>query len=218
MPSITFILTIHSVCIQCSVQSYWVSHAFAICHLPFIACPDMCPLSSLDISMLYKNQWDQYLCLLWRNIQCNIFLLLCRRPNWFAFCITLGYFIVQFVHSLVCMSLQARPDSLKERLAEAKAVRMWTGKWYHLVDSSCHPQGDIIYRERAESRGVPLYLSTVEQRTRVSARDCAICWKLKNIAPGSTFKQFSMVSGAKRLQIQGRFGTIHSDSLLCFVP
>ena len=32
MPSITFILTIHSVCIQCSVQSYWVSHAFAICH------------------------------------------------------------------------------------------------------------------------------------------------------------------------------------------
>ena len=38
------------------------------------------------------------------------------------------------------------------------------------MDSSCHPQGDIVYRERAESRGVPLYLSTVELRTR-QARD-----------------------------------------------
>ena len=31
------------------------------------------------------------------------------------------------------------------------------------MDSSCHAQGDIVYRERAESRGVPLYLSTLHQ-------------------------------------------------------
>ena len=44
------------------------------------------------------------------------------------------------------------------------------------MDSSCHAQGDIVYEERAESRSVPLYLSTVERVYTRLARDCAIWW------------------------------------------
>ena len=93
-----------------SVQSYWVSHALAIRHSVHA---QICRLSSLHISMLYKNQWGQYLSLLWKIIRCDIFLL-CRRPNWFTVHHNrlIHRSILPF-SQCVCILLQARPDRLK---------------------------------------------------------------------------------------------------------